>query len=141
MHKAEEIRGRGGAAAKSCAFGVVVTAVVLIALMLMVSVLISGELLPESLIDEMLIMCVLISCAAGSLVSAKRCGRKALATGVLSSSVVLFLIILITALRGHRAEFTVMTLKISISCIAGGAIGGVVSTMKSGKRRSRRIHR
>jgi len=139
MRKQDEGNTRLDGLLRSGLLGMAVTMLMLLLLLGLVSALIEGETLSLDLGDELLILCVLLSATVGALTAAKRQGSGKLPAALLSGGLCFGLLLLLTALGGRGSRFTAMTLKEGLSCLCGGAVGGVLGSTKRKKRKTRKI--
>jgi putative membrane protein (TIGR04086 family) len=110
-----------------------------IILLLVFAILIAVEAIPEAIEEELIITTAFISATAGAVVTAKRRGSSPLPSGLCGGVCFLIFILLITALKPSSQIFGVMTIKLLICALSGGAFGGLLgSKQKKVKKRGKR---
>jgi len=137
--KTEKRVSLSGVMVKSVIGGAVSLAASLI-LLLLFALLLDSELLPESIGEELVITAVFIAAVFGGLLAAKRNALSPMPGGICGGVCFLIIILLITALRPDSQVFSVMTIKLLICALSGGAFGGLLAGKRkfSKKRKKRR---
>jgi len=134
MRKEEEKRGAGELIVSAAIGGLFATVLALILLFLF-AIFIAAEILPESMIDVMVIISAFLAATAGASVSAKRLGNSPLPAGICGALCFFALILLVSAFRGDNELLGIMTVKLAVCALAGGALGGVLGARRKKRRK------
>ena len=138
MRRSERNRGRNssviGSGASSALMGYLLTMI----LLYIMAVLIYAGILDEGLAEEMVLGSAFIGATVSAMISAKRWGSGVITSGLVAGAIFCCMAIVTSIGISGGEGMGIMTLKMVICSLAGGAFGGAMCLNTKRNKKSRR---